>query len=181
MMNHQSPFSVVLGVDVSKAKLDCAFADGNETFSLDNTPQKIVAELVGRIKNPKATIVVLEATGGYEELLAGLLHQHDIAVAVVNPRRVRDFAKGIGAVTVSTLLAELPELGKLNRGEIAKLVGVAPMNNDSGKTTGQRRTFGGRSYVRRVLNMATLVATRFNTTIKTNQLWAEPCQREPST
>ncbi len=105
----------------------------------------------------------------------GLLHQHDIAVAVVNPRRVRDFAKGIGAVTVSTLLAELPELGKLNRGEIAKLVGVAPMNNDSGQVS------GGRSYVRRVLYMATLVATRFNTTIKTNQLWAEPCQREPST
>ena len=54
MMNHQSPFSVVLGVDVSKAKLDCAFADGSETFSLDNTPQKIVAELMGRIKNPKS-------------------------------------------------------------------------------------------------------------------------------
>ena len=124
---------------------------------------------------------MLEATGGYEELLAGLLHQHDIAVAVVNPRRVRDFAKGIGAVTVSTLLVELSELGKLNRDEIAKLVGVAPMNNDSGKTSGKRRTSGGRSYVRRVLNMATLVATRFNTTIKTNQLWAEPCQREPST
>ena len=88
---------------------------------------------------------------------------------------LRKGAKGIGAVTVSTLLAELPELGKLNRGEIAKLVGVAPMNNDSGQVS------GGRSYVWRVLYMATLVATRFNTTIKTNQLWAEPCQREPST
>ena len=74
--------------------------------------------------------------------------------------------KGIGAVTISTLLAELPELGKLNRGEIAKLVGVAPMNNDSGQVSGKRRTFGGRSYVRRVLYMATLVATRFNTRIK---------------
>jgi transposase len=166
MMNHQSPFSVVLGVDVSKAKLDCAFADGPETFSIDNTPQKIVAELLKRITNPKGTIVVMEATGGYEELLVTLLHQHDIAVAVVNPRRVRDFAKGIGPVTISTLLAKLPELGKLNRGEIAKLVSVAPLNNDSGKTSGQRRTFGGRSYVRRVLYMATLVATRFNTTIK---------------
>ena len=277
MMNHQSPFSVVLGVDVSKAKLDCAFADGQETFSIDNTPQKIVAELLKRITNPSATIVVMEATGGYEELLVALLHQQDIAVAVVNPCRVRHFAtgigkdaktdpidarviafygqvvqpaaqaaksedekklqalverrrqlldlinqennrrqqtadseiqeyikqsletlqkqvktiderlakcvqadtanarkveilesvKGIGAVTISTILAELPELGKLNRGEIAKLVGVAPMNNDSGKTSGQRRTFGGRSYVRRVLYMATLVATRFNTRIKT--------------
>lgn len=74
--------------------------------------------------------------------------------------------KGIGIVTVSTLVAELPELGKLNRGEIAKLVGVAPMNNDSGQSSGQRRTFGGRSSVRRVLYMATLVATRFNSRIK---------------
>ena len=96
MMNQQSPFSVVVGVDVSKAKLDFAFADGQETFSIDNTPPKIVAEPIGRIKNPKATIVVMEATGGYEELLVTLLHQHDIAVAVVNARRVRDFAKGIG-------------------------------------------------------------------------------------
>ncbi len=62
--------------------------------------------------------------------------------------------KRIGIVTVSTLVAELPELGKLNRGEITKLVGVAPMNNDSGQSSGQRRTFGVRSSVRRVLYMA---------------------------
>ena len=67
MMNHQSPFSVVLGVDVSKAKLDCAFADGQETWTIDNTSQKILAELLKRITNPKGTIVVVEATGGYEE------------------------------------------------------------------------------------------------------------------
>ncbi len=75
--------------------------------------------------------------------------------------------KGLGPVAVSTFLAELPELGELNRGQIAKLVGVAPMNNDSGQTAGRRRTFGGRAYVRRVLYMATLVATRFNPKIKT--------------
>jgi len=74
--------------------------------------------------------------------------------------------KGLGPVTVSTLLAELPELGRLNRGQIAKLVGVAPMNRDSGQVSRKRRTFGGRSYVRRVLYMATLVATRFNSKIK---------------
>ena len=277
MMNDQSPFSVFVGVDVSKDKLDVAFADGNETLSIDNSPQQIVAELIGRIKTPKGTLVVLEATGGYEELLVTQLHQHHIAVAVVNPRRVRAFAagigkdaktdlidaqviafygqvvkpaaqaarsddekklqalverrrqlldlinqennrrqqtadpeiqeyiqqsletlkkqvktiderlarcvqadtanarkveilvsvKGVGPVAVSTILAKLPELGKLNRGEIAKLVGVAPLNNDSGQSSGQRRTFGGRSYVRRVLYMATLVATRFNSRIKT--------------
>ena len=75
--------------------------------------------------------------------------------------------KGVGPVAVSTILAPLPELGKLNRGEIAKLVGVAPLNNDSGQASGQRHTFGGRSYVRRVLYLATLVATRFNSKIKT--------------
>ena len=70
-------------------------------------------------------------------------------------------------MAVSTFLAELPELGALNRGEIAKLVGVAPRNHDSGQTAGRRTTQGGRSYVRRVLSMATLVATRFNPTIQT--------------
>ena len=74
--------------------------------------------------------------------------------------------KGIGAVTISTMLAELPELGQLHRGQIAQLVGVAPWNNDSGNSSGQRRTAGGRSYIRRVLSMAMLVATRFNPGIK---------------
>ena len=96
MMNDPSPFSEIVGVDVSKGKLDFAFANGKETLSIDNARQQIVAELIGRIKNPQATIVVMEATGGYEELLVTLLHQHHIAVAVVNPRRVRAFAAGIG-------------------------------------------------------------------------------------
>ena len=74
--------------------------------------------------------------------------------------------KGVGKVTVSTFIAELPELGELNRGQISKLVGVAPLNQDSGKKKGQRVTSGGRSSVRRVLYMATLVATRFNPQIK---------------
>ena len=87
---------------------------------------------------------------------------------VANARTVEilNSVKGIGPVTVSTIVAELPELGKLNRQEIAKLVGVAPMNNDSGKSTGKRKTAGGRCNVRSTLYMATLVATRFNPTIK---------------
>ena len=72
----------------------------------------------------------------------------------------------MGVVTVSTFVAELPELGALNRGQISKLVGVAPMNKDSGEKTGKRKTSGGRSSVRRVLYMATLVATRFNPKIR---------------
>lgn len=73
---------------------------------------------------------------------------------------------GIGPVTISTVIAKLPELGKLNRGEIAKLVGVAPINHDSGTKSGKRFIFGGRCYVRRILYMATLSAVRTNPTIR---------------
>ncbi len=74
--------------------------------------------------------------------------------------------KGVGPVTIFTLIAELPELGELNRGEVAKLVGVAPINRDSGKKTGKRFIGGGRGQVRRVLYMATLVAIRYSPSIK---------------
>jgi transposase len=57
-------------------------------------------------------------------------------------------------------------IGTLNRGQIAKFVGVAPMNNDSGTKAGKRKTSGGRTSVRRVLYMATLSATRFNPRIR---------------
>jgi len=73
---------------------------------------------------------------------------------------------GVGPVTSATLLGMLPELGKLNRQEIAALVGVAPMNKDSGKKQGKRRVFGGRADVRSVLYMAALAAKKFNPVIK---------------
>ena len=75
-------------------------------------------------------------------------------------------APGVGKVTTATLLAELPELGKMDRKKIAALVGVAPMNSDSGKKRGYRKTKGGRGDVRSVLYMATLVATRYNPLIR---------------
>lgn len=75
-------------------------------------------------------------------------------------------AKGVGRITATTLLAELPELGKLDRKKIATLVGLAPMNFDSGKKRGYRKTKGGRMEVRNVLYMSTLVATRYNPLIK---------------
>lgn len=267
-------FSRVVGIDVSKETLDIASADGRSA-AIANTKAEINRWINSLIETAN-TIVVLEATGGYESLLVKLLHQRNIALAVVNPRQVRDFAKGIGKnaktdaidarviarfaevvrpapqvaqsegeiklaalvqrrrqlldlmnqeqnriqqtvdrdirksietvlgslkkqlkaidtqietavqtdelnvrkieilksvkgigpVTVSTFVAELPELGQLNRQEIAKLVGVAPINNDSGKSIGKRKTVGGRSTVRTVLYMATLTATRWNTTIR---------------
>lgn len=73
---------------------------------------------------------------------------------------------GIGPVVARTLLAELPELGQLNRRAIAKLVGVAPLNRDSGAWRGQRAIYGGRASVRAVVYMAALVAARRNPVIK---------------
>lgn len=75
-------------------------------------------------------------------------------------------AKGVGPVLSRTLLAEVPELGQLNRKQIAKLIGVAPLANDSGKRNGKRRIQGGRRPVRNVLYMATLAATRSNPQIR---------------
>jgi transposase len=80
---------------------------------------------------------------------------------------ILDSAPGVGVVTTATLLAELPELGTMDRKKIAALVGVAPMNYDSGKKRGYRKTKGGRSDVRSVLYMSTLVATRYNPVIRT--------------
>ena len=77
-----------------------------------------------------------------------------------------DSAPGIGFITAATLVADLPELGQLNRQKIAALVGVAPFNHDSGKQRGKRRIFGGRTSVRSVLYMATLSAIRHNPVIK---------------
>jgi transposase len=74
--------------------------------------------------------------------------------------------KGVGRVTASQLLATLPELGQLNRREIASLAGLAPINHDSGQFRGKRMIGGGRSAVRKALYMATLVATIYNPTIR---------------
>jgi transposase len=75
-------------------------------------------------------------------------------------------AKSIGPVTAATLLADLPELGQLDRQEVAALVGVAPMNADTGKKRGYRKTKGGRPDVRRTLYMATLTGIRYNPVLK---------------
>lgn len=74
--------------------------------------------------------------------------------------------QGVGEKTAAVLIAELPELGKLSRRQISALVGVAPMNHDSGRSTGKRSIYGGRASVRAALYMATLVATRYNPVIK---------------
>lgn len=74
---------------------------------------------------------------------------------------------GVGQVTTRTLLAALPELGQLSRHQIAALVGVAPMNRDSGTMRGKRMVWGGRAPVRAVLYMAVLVGIKHNPVLRT--------------
>jgi len=75
-------------------------------------------------------------------------------------------AKGVGKVVAYTLMSELPELGKLNRKEIAALAGVAPMNRDSGSYRGKRRIYGGRRKVRTVMYVSMLSAIQYDPKIK---------------
>ena len=86
-------------------------------------------------------------------------HHAELAAALAS-------VPGIGAASVAVLLAELPELGKLDRRRVAALVGVAPLNRDSGQMRGQRSIWGGRANVQRVLYMATLTAVRHNPILK---------------
>ena len=260
-----------LGIDVSKASLEWASSlDTATTHALTND-EAGWAELVTQCQALQPTLIVLEATGGYEIGVATALTVAGWLVAVVNPRQVRDFAKaagllaktdaldahvlalfaarmqptprplvddlqadliafvtrrrqlvdmltaerhrlaqarpsvraslqahirwlearlrdtegdittriqqspiwrvrdrvlrsvpGIGPNTSARLLASLPELGRLTHREIAKLVGVAPLNDDSGTRHGHRAIWGGRAAVQQTLYMATLVAVRHN-------------------
>jgi transposase len=83
-----------------------------------------------------------------------------------NKRDLLTSIPGVGETTASQLVADLPELGKLNRQQIAALVGVAPINRDSGLMRGKRSIFGGRATVRCVLYMAAFSAMRFNPVIR---------------
>lgn len=263
-----------VGIDVSKATLDIAALPDGETWTVTNDDAGLAA-LVPRLVALAPTLVVLEATGGFEMLAALTLAQAGLPVAVVNPRQVRDFAKamgrlaktdaldagilalfaqrirpeprplpdeaallleglltrrrqlvdmrtaetnrlgfargpikrditlhirwlekrladvdrdlqdavtasplyqakadllrsvpGVGQVTTLTLLATLPELGQLSRHQIAAIVGVAPMNRDSGTMRGKRMVWGGRAPVRAVLYMAVLVGIKHNPVLR---------------
>lgn len=93
--------------------------------------------------------------------MASHVEQHHAQMA-----KLLQSVAGIGRVAAATLIAELPELGRLNRRQICALVGVAPYANDSGGSRGRRRIVGGRFEVRRALYMATLSATRYNAPIR---------------
>lgn len=127
----------------------------SERQRLQITPAKLHASIEAIVAAIKAQLDEIEAQ------MRTHVHEHFGPLDAL-----LQSAAGIGPVASATLVAELPELGKLNRREIAALVGVAPMANDSGSSKGRRRVQGGRFEVRRVLYMATLAATRYNPAIR---------------
>jgi len=115
----------------------------------------------------KLSARLLRELGQQIEQLDALIEAQIAADATLKGQSERmQQVKSIGPVTASTLLAELPELGKLSGNEIGALAGVAPYNRDSGAHRGRRTIRGGRVRVRRVLYMAAVVATRFNPILK---------------
>ena len=260
-----------VGIDVAKDRLDVHVRPSGESFAVARDGEGL-AQLVERLQTLAPRLVVMEATGGYETIVASAVAAAQLPLAVVNPRQTRDFARatgklaktdridaaaiahfaeavrpparpiadaeaqalgelvarrrqviqmivaernrrrratqgrvlraidrhlellqselseldgdidgairkspvwqadaellvsvpGVGPATSRTLIADLPELGHLDRRKIAALVGVAPINRDSGTMRGRRTIAGGRPAVRTALFMAALVASRKN-------------------
>lgn len=264
-----------VGIDVAKATLEVAILPADRPAWQVPNDAVGIADLRDRLRRLPPTLIVLEATGGYETAVVTALALAGLPVAVVNPRQVRDFARalgilaktdgidadvlatfaerirpsprplpsdahadllalvarrrqlvemrtaelnrvasarqalrpglrehitwldrrikdtdreitrlieasplwrtrdqflqsspGVGPQTSARLLVSLPELGQLSGRQIGALVGVAPLNRDSGARHGPRTTWGGRAPVRATLYMATLVATRHNPVIR---------------
>jgi transposase len=115
-------------------------------------------------KDIKSHIVILQnRIGGCDAELQQLIHASPVWKAQED--LLRSFT-GIGPVSACTLMAELPELGALNRKKIASLVGLAPLPDDSGPRRGKRAIYGGRAHIRSVLYMATVSAIRANQPIR---------------
>jgi transposase len=122
----------------------------SQSGAIRSSLEKVIACLAAQLKQ-------------MDQAICTLLQQHTDLQAQEKLLRT---AKSIGAVTAATLLADLPELGQLDRQEVAALVGVAPMNSDTGKKRGYRKTKGGRPDVRRTLYMATLTGIRYNPVLR---------------
>ena len=132
-----------------------------------------VIEMMTAERNRRRQLISRRLLKSVDRLLAVLQKElteldHDIGEGIRGTPawRERDellrSVPGVGDVVARTLIADLPELGRLDRKQIAALVGIAPINRDSGKMRGKRTTWGGRAKVRSVLYMAALVASRRN-------------------
>jgi len=119
-----------VGIDISKARLDVA-VHGGTAWSVIHDPQGIAA-LVARLHTLAPALVVCEATGGWEGALVAALHAGAVPIAVVNPRQARDFARSTGKLAKSDALDAAVLAVTLTHKQVAALVGVAPINRDSG-------------------------------------------------
>ena len=124
--------------------------------------QRLAMSHVAARRSIKAIINVLKKEmAQLERETSGHIDRHHRDLA-----KLLSSVKGVGDITSCTMIADVPELGQLNRREISALIGVAPFNRDSGKFRGRRMIQGGRPSVRRALYMAALVASRYNEVIK---------------
>lgn len=125
---------------------------------------------LGRIEDRQMGTMIRQAIRLYEKQLDQINAQIEQIIAADPQMQQRaamiQSVPGLGPAVTAVLLAELPELGRLNRQQVARLVGVAPINRDSGTMRGKRTTGGGRHTIRNPLFMAALVAARFNPKIK---------------
>ena len=173
-----------MGIDIAKGSFEVAFTGESQTLNLANDEAghaelcQLLVPLVPRLVSERQRLGVAHRKAkpsilAIMDAIAAQLHDVDGELKAHIQAHHADLAKlltsvkGVGPTTASTLLAQLPELGPLNRKQITALVGLAPMNRDSGTLRGQRHIFGGRADVRRVLYVAALVGTRFNPVLKT--------------
>lgn len=165
------------GEDVRNLKLATPKSDEQESHAAMARRRKQLLDMINQEKNRLAQTAdadVAELIKEHLKTLQKQLKSVDQKIAKIVSReaqtnrtvQVLQSVPGVGKVTTSTMICDLPELGKLSRGEIAKLVGVAPLMRQSGKHQGKRMILGGRGHVRHVLYMAALVATRCNPVIK---------------
>ena len=132
--------------------LDMRVAEGNRLDQAGNRAKRSILKVI-RLLDQQIALIDQEADD--------YLDRH-----FKDQRQLLDSVKGVGPVTIMTLSSALPELGRLQRRQIAKLVGVAPLADDSGSRKGPRRIWGGRAEVRSVMYMAALSAIRHNPAIR---------------
>jgi transposase len=129
-----------------------------EINRLSHAPSAIRTEIRSHLRS------LLQRIAALDRQLREAVHSDD---SLRHHEQLLRSVPGAGPVVGYTLLADLPELGQLNRRQVAALAGVAPLARDSGQVRGKRLVWGGRAPVRATLYMAALVGTRYNLTIRT--------------
>lgn len=178
---------IYVGIDVSKARLDVALLPTGRSFAVPNEQAREFSAILARRRQIVSMMSAEKNRLGATTsgAVAKRIRAHIRWLEKELSRTDRDLEEtieadptfkanaallgsvpGVGPVLCKTLLAELPEPGCLSSRELSALVGVAPLNRDSGTLRGRRTIWGGRAMVRQALYMGALVATRYNPAIK---------------